>query len=233
MLARYVKKAKAATLVERWSLMNAVIMLGASALALAAHAAWPVALAGAALFSALIWQARHAWSPGAMFGAANVVTAARLGLVLSLPLLAGEAPGLMVGAGLLILAADGLDGWLARRYGLSSEFGEFFDKETDALFFLLLCLLTVQVGALPVWIVGLGLLRYVFVVALFTLQPRETKEQRTSWARYIYVFAVLAVLAAFLPYPLVYQPLVAVAAAALCVSFARYFWWVLALRLTP
>jgi len=172
-----------------------------------------------------VLQARRAWTPGGGFGRANVVTAARLALVLVLPLLPADAPLWPIAGGLLVLITDGLDGWLARRYELSSEFGEFFDKETDALFLLVLCLMTVSRGHLPDAVIALGLLRYLFVVALFVIQPTTGKEYRSSWARVIYVITVLALLAAFLPYPALTLPLVAAAAAALFYSFGRYAWW--------
>mgnify|MGYP006267950459 CR=1 FL=1 len=187
---------------------------------------WPVIAVGGGALLVLVVQARRAWTPGGGFGRANVVTAARLALVLVLPLIPADASPLWpIAGGLLVLITDGLDGWLARRYELSSEFGEFFDKETDALFLLVLCLMTVSRGHLPGAVVLLGLLRYLFVVALFVVQPNTGKEYRSSWARVIYVVVVLAMLAAFLPYPTLTLPLVAAASAALIYSFGRYAWW--------
>ena len=63
----------------------------------------------------------------------NVLTALRLVLVPPILILLvesryGIALALVIVAGI----SDALDGWLARRGDLESEFGAFFDKETDA-----------------------------------------------------------------------------------------------------
>ena len=214
------------TPIERWSLFNAVAMLLATALALVLGATWPAVVMGGGALVGLAVVACGRWTPAGAFGRANLVTAARLALLLALPLLPADGSPLWpIAGGLVVLLSDGLDGWLARRYELSSEFGEFFDKETDALFLLVICLMTAHRGYLPDVVVGLGTLRYLFVVALFVIQPNTGKEYRSSWARVIYVLAVLALLAAFLPYPAFTLPLVALASAALIYSFGRYAWW--------
>lgn len=222
---------QSATPIELWSLANAGVVLAAAVVALVMEATWPVAMAGGLGLAGLVWVARTEWTPGACFGPANLVTAARLAVLLGLPFLPLDAsPLLPIGLGLVVLITDGLDGWLARRYALESEFGEFFDKETDALFLLVLCLMTAERGLLSTWVVGLGLLRYVFVFALFVLQTGVSKEYRSSWARYIYVGAVLALLAAFVPVPAITYPLVSLAAVALLYSFGRYTWWLVSVR---
>jgi phosphatidylglycerophosphate synthase len=214
------------TSIERWSLLNAVAMIVATAFAVYLGATWPAVVVGGIALVALAIVARGRWTPAGTFGRANLVTAARLALLLALPLLPADGSPLWpIVGGLVVLVTDGLDGWLARRYGLTSEFGEFFDKETDALFLLVICLMTASRGHLPDAVIALGLLRYLFVVALFVIQPNTGKEYRSSWARVIYVIAVLALLAAFLPYPALTLPLVAAAAAALFYSFGRYAWW--------
>jgi phosphatidylglycerophosphate synthase len=220
-----VQRLRTATPVEQWSLANAGAVLAAAVGAVWMQATWPLVVVGGGMLLLLVGVSRAQWTPDGAFGRANALTALRLAAICSLPFLPPDAPFLCAGVGLAVLLADGVDGWLARRHDLASEFGEFFDKETDALFLLLLCALAAFRQSLPGAVVVLGLLRYVFVVALFLLQPRETKEQRSNSARYIYVGMVLALLSAFFPVPAVYQPLTAVASAALCVSFARYFWF--------
>lgn len=217
---------RSATPIERWSLGNAGGLILATAATLWFGALGPVLVTGGAALVMLVVQERWAWTPGGAFGRANAVTAVRLVLVLSLPFIPAEASPLWpIGVGLAVLLSDGLDGYLARRFELESEFGEFFDKETDALFLLVLCLMTSERDLLTSWVVSLGLLRYLFVVALFLLQPDVGKEYRSQWARYIYVGVVLSMLAAFLPYPALVQPVVALAAVALFYSFGRYTWW--------
>jgi phosphatidylglycerophosphate synthase len=216
--------APSATPIERWSLANALGVLGAAAVAAGMGSTWPLLAGGGGLLGALVVVARDRWTPAGTFGVANAVTALRGGLLGLLPPAATAGPGVLLGLGLLILSTDGLDGWLARRGNLDSEFGAFFDKETDALFLLALCALAAFRGRLPDAILGAGLLRYGFVLVLFLIPPADTTEERATWARYVYGGMVAALLASFFPYPALYRPLAALAAGALVLSFARSLW---------
>jgi phosphatidylglycerophosphate synthase len=213
-----------ATPIERWSLANALGMVAATGTAVWTESVWPLLVVGGGLLGALLVVARGRWTPQGRFGPANGVTALRAGLLVLLPPAAAGAPAPLIALSLFILAADGLDGWLARRADLDSEFGAFFDKETDALFLLLLCALAAFEHRLPVWILGAGLLRYAFVPLLFLLPAPKNTEERSSWARYVYAAMVLALLTSFLPVPALYLPFVALATGALVLSFARSLW---------
>lgn len=114
--------------------------------------------------------------PFARFGPANGVTLLRAllaclfaGLVLQV---AGEAGPLppetawcFTALALLALLLDGLDGFLARRQGLSSAFGARFDMEVDAATILLLSLLAWLLDKAGGWILLAGALRYLFLAA--------------------------------------------------------------------
>jgi phosphatidylglycerophosphate synthase len=199
-------------------------MLLATAAAGALRSPWPLLVGGGALLAALVVVARDGWTPQGSFGAANGLTIARAALLGGLPPAAALGAGPAIGVSLLFLGADGVDGWLARRRGRTSEFGAFLDKETDALFLLLLCAVAAFQNRLPLWILGAGLLRYVFVVVVFLLDPPEKTEERSNLARYLYGAMVGALLLSFLPYPALYRPLVLLAAGALAVSFGRSLW---------
>ncbi len=137
---------------------------GAVALALAIFAG-VLAVAGAAL------RGRY---PHPRLGLCNAVTQLRAALVavIAVPLV---VPGLLaeqagpawavVALATLALALDGLDGWLARRAGLVSDFGARFDVEVDALLALTLACLVAQGGKVGLWVLALGLMRYAFVAA--------------------------------------------------------------------
>ena len=106
----------------------------------------------------------------ACFGAANQVTLVRAALVALLFGLAAEAATpagawLAVGVALLASALDGVDGWLARRLGLSSAFGARFDMETDALLIVALALLVWHFDKAGYWVLLAGLLRYLFILS--------------------------------------------------------------------
>jgi phosphatidylglycerophosphate synthase len=67
------------------------------------------------------------------------------------------------GVTLLVTALDGVDGWLARRTRMASDFGARFDMETDALLVMALSVLAWQYGKAAGWVLLCGLLRYLFV----------------------------------------------------------------------
>lgn len=111
--------------------------------------------------------------PHHRFGPANAVTVLRGGLAAVIGTFvweyerlegAGGEPLLLglVGATLVALALDGVDGMLARRTGLVSRFGERFDMETDAFLILVLCALAYASGKAGAFVMLIGLMRYGF-----------------------------------------------------------------------
>jgi phosphatidylglycerophosphate synthase len=128
-------------------------------------------LAGYAIVSGIVVAAAGLGRGHAGFGIANQVTLLRAGLVClaSGALLAG-APSSISGWSLAALVAaalclDAVDGLLARRLGVSSGFGARFDLEIDALLILVLALLVWQSGRVGPWVLTIGMMRYVFVLA--------------------------------------------------------------------
>jgi phosphatidylglycerophosphate synthase len=115
--------------------------------------------------------------PHPRFGACNAVTLFRAGLgatLVTLILVDGLAENAMKGWAVAIVATaalslDGVDGWLARRSGLSSAFGARFDMEVDAALALLLSLLALADDAVGPVVLVLGLMRYAFVAASWRL----------------------------------------------------------------
>jgi phosphatidylglycerophosphate synthase len=108
--------------------------------------------------------------PYPRFGAANYVTLLRAVLTLGLLGMAAMPPTRALAwiagwtAG-LIAALDGVDGWLARRDRMTSAFGARFDMETDAALLLVLSVLAWRYDKAGVWVLLIGLMRYLFVAA--------------------------------------------------------------------
>lgn len=107
------------------------------------------------------------------FGTANAVTAFRAaGAIILLALLpmshtiTDSTTNLWIVslciAGLIGL--DGVDGFFARWEQLSSDFGARFDMETDAFLALVISLLIWESERAGIWVLGLGLMRYAFVL---------------------------------------------------------------------
>jgi len=105
------------------------------------------------------------------FGWANRITLIRAAAVM---LLAGAgmfpaflAANVYAFAALAVvcLLLDGVDGWVARRTGCSGAFGARFDMELDAFFLLVLSVVLVALDKAGLWVLAIGLARYLFVIA--------------------------------------------------------------------
>lgn len=164
--------------------------------------------------------------PFSRFGAANQITTIRAMLVALIAALFGEPPFPIVAAGaaatsVLVTALDGVDGWLARRHRIASDFGARFDLEIDALLILVLAILVSQFEKAGAWVIVSGLLRYTFVGAGSYwpwLQAPLTPSRRRQT---ICVLQILALTLAILP--AIEPPLSTMFAAAALVSLAYSF----------
>jgi len=165
--------------------------------------------------------------PFTRLGPANQLTLLRATLVALIAGLAGQpgtaqAAWLAVAVTVLVGTLDGVDGLVARRTGMASDFGARFDMETDAALILVLSLLVWQHEKAGAWVLACGVMRYGFVAAGWMLPwmaaPREsTRRGKTvAAAQFVGLGVALA--------PVIPVPFSAVSAgvvlAALCWSFA-------------
>ena len=132
-------------------------------------------LAFAAAAAVTIGFLHQSWT-ASRFGPANVLTLLRLALA-TLLLLPIVQPGLATGEpgwailtlAVVTLALDGIDGPLARANGLAGTWGARFDMEVDSVFALLLSIAVWRIGVVGPWVILLGGLRYLFVLAALAL----------------------------------------------------------------
>jgi FkbM family methyltransferase len=189
---------------SRAALVGGAGLLSAMAALKPGLGGWAAAMAG----FAVLWTAARfglADHGHARFGAANMLTFARacfvclLAALVAGPALDADARWLVAVAGAAVLALDGVDGWLARRQKLQSAFGARFDMETDSAFMLALAVLAARTGGTGLWVLALGLPRYLFVAAAwkfpFLAAPLPSSERR----RAVCVLQGLALLAAIAP----------------------------------
>ncbi|MER2509293.1 MAG: CDP-alcohol phosphatidyltransferase family protein [Amaricoccus sp.] len=193
-------------------------------------------LLGLAAFALVVWvvQVRiAAHHPFDRFGLANGITLVRAAGVGALLAFAASPPAdagtawSVLGLSAGLIALDGLDGWAARRQGLASGFGARFDMEVDALAILALAWLAVGLGKAGPWVLGLGLMRYAFLLAGL-LAPRLSAPLPPSPRRKAVCVLQLLVLTALLAPPLtppVSGDLALLAFGALAWSFATDLRW--------
>jgi phosphatidylglycerophosphate synthase len=172
-MARGMAPAKMAVPVSAGLVAAAVWLVGWS-LMLHGVADWPLTalLSGYlafALLGAIVGQQGGWWRAGTDLGPANLVTLLRAALVclIAAPALvaAGAPSWSLTVLTVVALGLDAVDGWLARRLGMVSAFGARFDLEIDALLLMVLAVLCWQTGRVGLWVLGIGSMRYAFVLA--------------------------------------------------------------------
>jgi phosphatidylglycerophosphate synthase len=207
-----------------WTGYHAILMLTSLALVLGGAPPLTSAALACLSFGALTYISRWKWTPSGRYGAANLITVFRflmIGALLSQPPLPP-----LYGAALAatVLGLDGVDGWLARRSGDCSSYGEFLDKEVDAFLTLALCLALYQSQRFGVWILIPGSLRYAFVLFIQCVRPPVPKERTTRWSRAAGVVLLGTLLVCLLPLGAAGTWLAAFATTAAIGSFSASVW---------
>jgi len=174
-------------------------------------------------------------APGASgLGAANRVTLARATLVIPIAALlpwSGElgTTGLwwIIAAGSMALVLDGVDGKVARATGTATSVGARFDMELDAFLLLVLSILAWTAGPLGPWVILVGLLRYLFVLAGWIWPALRGELPESRRRKVVCVVQGVALLVALGPIiaPPVALLSAAVALAVLVHSFGVDTWW--------
>ncbi|MBB4122725.1 CDP-alcohol phosphatidyltransferase family protein [Martelella radicis] len=164
--------------------------------------------------------------PHARFGAANIITAIRAAMAsfIGAAILFGNLADLAELYTLFLLvivalALDGVDGYLARRTGLQSALGTRFDMEIDAFLILLLSLAAFLLGKAGVWVLAIGLMRYVFVLAQLGLPFLERPLPPSFRRKLVCVVQVAALCILLLP---VITPPASTAVAAVALILITY-----------
>ena len=80
----------------------------------------------------------------------------------------------------LIGFTDHFDGYLARRYGIVTRFGQFLDPLADKIFVVTLLLYFLGIGYAPAWFVILVLIREFAMTDLRTLAAEESMDIRVN-----------------------------------------------------
>ncbi|MCC5972896.1 MAG: CDP-alcohol phosphatidyltransferase family protein [Rubellimicrobium sp.] len=199
---------------------------------------WPagaLSLGTFALTALIALRGLMLWYPHARLGLCNLVTLWRAAMVGALAAvlvapeaLAGPLAWAIVTLAAVTLALDGLDGWLARSSGLTSAFGARFDMEVDALFALILALAVWMTAKVGPWVLLLGTMRYVYVMACriwpWLDRPVPVATLRRKTACVIQIATLVALLATIVQPP-VAGILAGGALAILTWSFAMDILW--------
>jgi len=211
--------------VKPWTYANALSMLVAAALVLWLSYPPLLAFVAALCFFFLVAQARGAWTPTGNFGLPNAVTTLRLAVTMGMLLAFAREPGwVLAAAALFNLLLDVVDGWLARRSGLSSEFGARYDIEADALLVLALGILLHHRGLAGPWVILAGAWRYLYVLAPLLFPTPMGEARRSRHGRFAYVLMLSCFMLTLVLPPGMGAPLALIGTAAVSLSFLHSFW---------
>jgi len=196
------------------ALLGAALVAAAQALAPVAPLGWRglgIALLLYVIIAGFIWRGLPGHAPHASFGAANAVTLARAAFVALLLALVFEAfwgevrlaaplRWMLAGGALAALLLDGMDGWLARRSGMASDFGARFDMETDSVFLVALSLMVLAAGQAGAWVLTIGAMRYIFILGGWLAPSLAAKLPQSRRRKAVCVATTTALIAALVPW---------------------------------
>lgn len=213
----------------RAAVPGAAVLLAAGVALVGLEAALWLAAAGYMVGIALALGLLRRGYPHGTLGLCNLVTLGRFALTAALlaPLVDDAAPWAVFVVAALALSLDGVDGWLARREGLSSAFGARFDMEVDSALAMILALNAWASGTAGAIVLLIGVPRYAFAAAAL-VWPWLDRPLPDRFSRKTVCVAQIATLIALQLPPLaasVANPVVAVVAAALVWSFGRDVLW--------
>jgi len=206
------------------SVHSAAVVIG-TVMALATGVPALLTFVGALSLLYLVVQSRRHWTANGSFGLANAVTTLRLVLTVALLVGCETQSSMLLGAmALSILLLDGVDGWLARLTGSSSDFGARYDPEVDALFVLALAFTLYERDLAGPWILLSGLWRYLYVLAPLLLPTPVGEAPRSIYYRVAYLLMILSFVVALVLPPAPAFFLCLLGTVIISVSFLHSFW---------
>ncbi|MEL6988306.1 MAG: CDP-alcohol phosphatidyltransferase family protein [Bacteroidota bacterium] len=180
--------------INKWSLVHAVFIL----ICFLAYVQWGqigfMAIPSAS-FLYLVWITRMEWKR-IRFGLPNTITALRLLLCVALIFLFKEDIYMLLGIAIPIAVLDGLDGYFARKLNQQTIMGAQLDKEVDAYYILILAILVLENSIAGFWVLGFGLIRYIYVIVGYRFRKKSVPEMKFGLGRIIAVATMIILMAA-------------------------------------
>ncbi|MFV0313934.1 MAG: CDP-diacylglycerol--glycerol-3-phosphate 3-phosphatidyltransferase [Anaerotignum sp.] len=136
--------------------------------------------------------------------------------------LAPEPTNRYVAVALFVVASftDFLDGYLARKWGLVSNFGKFMDPLADKLLVMAALVSMVELGDLPSWVVIIILAREFTITGFRTLAMEANIVMAASWWGKVKTTVQMAMITiVLLGIPFAFMPMVETILVALAVFF--------------
>lgn len=130
----------------------------------------------------------------------NKLTVMRIALIPVFLILALQDQGVLACLVFIIASVtDFLDGYIARKYNLVSDFGKLMDPLADKLLVMSALILLVEFGTLPSWMVIVILAREFIISGIRTVAASTGKIIAASkWGKFKTIFQMLAIISSFL-----------------------------------
>ena len=157
-------------------------------------------------------------------GYANRATLVRMIFIIVAGIFYKSLPDIIIFLiGITIFCLDGLDGYLARRFKQVSEFGAYFDMETDAFYVSVFTVILFDKAFVGYWILIPGFMRY-FYGSIILLIGRKSKDKiRTKFGPLIAGIFFVSILSPFVLSSAFYLPVLIISSVLLLLSFAYSF----------
>ncbi len=205
----------------RWNNYHAILLCFLFILYTVMPVRFPVVIAGTLsfLYYVLInFDKLKAIKPFA--GYANRITMVRLILVIITGLFYKHMPGILLFIiGISIFCLDGLDGYLARNFNHKSDFGSYFDLETDAFYVCVFTIILYEKGLAGYWIIIPGFMRYFYSLIILLIGRKATEEIRTKFGPLIGGIFFVSILSPYILPEKFYFPILIISSVLLTLSF--------------
>jgi len=179
-----------------WSLAHAVIMLFSTGIVLLSNNMMFFVLSAFTSFIVYIFNNLsliRSFKP--IGGYANWITFFRMLLLMYIALHFESTSYIVIVFVFIVnILLDILDGIVARKFETESTFGLYFDMELDAFYVCLASIILYLEGLTGIWIIWIGLLRYIFTFLMVLLNiniASEPKQKFASWVAGILFWCLL------------------------------------------
>lgn len=211
--------------IQRWMTAHAVILLISCFLFLGFKNINCISFGATISFVVLfIWKAHQSANLLFLLSPANFVTLLRLSLLFLLLYTYDAFSGKILAAiALIIVLLDGLDGFLARKLNNPSDFGAYFDMETDAFYVCTTICIHYAQNKVGLCLMFIAILRYLYFLLLLLFKPQKQKESRDNFAQLIAVFLMLSLIIPFISPSAIYLPVLIISSFLVLWSFGKSF----------
>jgi len=187
--------------ITSWNTAHAfIIIIGMTAALIGFNYVFPaLALASFIWFFLIMKKSIKKLKP--FYGPGNWVTFLRLIGLIYLLTFYNDLDSFSIGTlASAIIILDAVDGFVARKTNTVSEFGAWFDMETDAFYVALMGVILYQLGLVGYWILIPGFLKYVYSLGIWLFNVSEKQETSSKIGKYIAGFMFISlVLPFFIP----------------------------------